>query len=255
MTAPTPPTCRDMILLTQAELDGELDAAAAVAAAAHRADCPECRAAYQIIAAAKSAVHDRAVFHKMPDEARRALLNRLQHAGIAGEKRRMAIPWRAGGLFAAAGALAAALLLLLTVPREPEFGAAVVDAHIRALQPGHLLDKPSTNQHDVMPWYVGKIDFAPPVKNLADQGFPLQGGRLDYVGGHEAAALVYYYQQHPIDLIVWRAPGAAETEPVFETRNGYNILHWQQQEMSFWAVSDVEASRLRDFVQKWRSKP
>jgi anti-sigma factor RsiW len=145
--------------------------------------------------------------------------------------------------------------MLLTVPPQRDTGEAIADAHVRALQPGHLLDLPATDQHNVMPWYAGKIDFAPPVKNLAEQGFPLQGSRLDYVAGHPAAALVYYSKQHPIDLFIWRSPDSADAEPISEVRNGYNVMHWTHGQMAFWAISDVSAPQLQAFVRQWRSQP
>ena len=264
MTSSSSRTCREMILLTQAELDGELSAAEAVDVAAHRAGCTECQAAYRMIQATQL-VRTHVTRHTMPPRARQELLAQLRKAGcqLAGAAPRNApalrrVPWlRMGLVSGASAAMAAAAVLLLTVPRQGEgdLGNTIVDAHVRALQPGHLLDLPSTNQHNVMPWFDGKIDFAPPVKNLADQGFPLQGSRLDYIAGRSAAALVYHSQLHPIELFVWPNPGAPDSEPVSEVRNGYNILHWNQQKMSLWAISDVSETQLQEFVERWRSMP
>ena len=149
-------------------------------------------------------------------------------------------------------AAAAALVLAISPPSERDLGDAVLDAHVRALQPGHLLDLPSTNQHNIMPWFDGKIDFAPPVKNLTEQGFPLEGGRLDYVAGRPVAALVYRIAQHPLDLFIWAEPDAPESKPVAETRNGYNVLHWNQHGMAVWVISDASAPRLREFAEAWQ---
>jgi anti-sigma factor RsiW len=262
MTASSSMTCREMILLTQAELDGELSAAEAVPVAAHRAGCTDCQAAYRIIQATRL-VCPQVTSHTMPARARQQLLAQLRKAGCeldGAAPHNAAAPqrttWlRMGLVSGASAAMAAAVVLLLTVPQQDDLGNTIVDAHVRALQPGHLLDLPSTNQHNVMPWFDGKIDFAPPVKNLVDQGFPLQGSRLDYIAGRSAAALVYHSQQHPIELFVWPNPAATDSDPVREVRNGYNILHWNQQKMSLWAISDVSEAQLQEFVDRWRSAP
>jgi anti-sigma factor RsiW len=251
-----------MILLTQAELDGELTAAEAAAVAAHRATCAECQAAYRIVRAAKTAMKDPVINRTMPAAFQRKLVSKLRQADsppalppLDDRATPSRVPWWRAGTIFAAGVAMTAVVMLLTVPPQRDTGGAVVDAHVRALQPGHLLDLPSADQHNVMPWYAGKIDFAPPVKNLAEQGFPLQGSRLDYVAGHPAAALVYYFKQHPIDLFIWRSPDSADAEPISEVRNGYNILHWTQGQMAFWAISDVSAPQLQAFVEQWRSQP
>jgi anti-sigma factor RsiW len=106
-----------------------------------------------------------------------------------------------------------------------------------------------------MPWFDGRIDFAPPVKNLAAQGFPLQGGRLDYIGGRPVAALVYFVQQHPLELFIFPDSHVKDSEPVRETHNGYSLVHWNEQEMSLWVVSDSSPHRLQEFVNLWRNTP
>jgi anti-sigma factor RsiW len=143
-------------------------------------------------------------------------------------------------------------MLLAMLPRPADFAETIVSDHIRALQPGHLVDVMSTDQHTVKPWFDGRLDFAPPVKDWAAQGFPLVGGRLDYIDGHEAAALVYRRAAHVIDVSVWPDHSGNTAPPVSGTRNGYNFVHWAQNGMRFWAVSDLEAAQLDDFVRLWR---
>jgi anti-sigma factor RsiW len=139
------------------------------------------------------------------------------------------------------------------VPSDPGLTEQIVTGHIRALQPGHLEDVQSSDQHTVKPWFDGRIDFAPPVKDLAAQRFPLIGGRLDYLAGRPVAALVYQRDKHIINLFVW-AVAESSTVPSPETteRHGYNLVHWTQNGMNFWAVSDLEANQLRDFMDDWR---
>ena len=118
-----------------------------------------------------------------------------------------------------------------------------MDAHLRSLQPGHLEDVISTDQHTVKPWFDGELDFAPPVRDFADAGFPLQGGRLDIVEGKTVAVLVYGRRKHLINVFIWPSaePDAA---PRFGTRLGYNWLEWTKNGMKMWAVSDVSAPEL-----------
>ena len=127
----------------------------------------------------------------------------------------------------------------------------VVASHVRALQPGHLEDVVSTDQHTVKPWFDGRIDFAPPVKDLAAKQFPLLGGRLDYLNNRPVAAMIYGSDKHIIDLYVW--PGNGGPMPSTASRNGYNTVHWSENGMEFWAVSDLEAGKLNDFVRDWRA--
>jgi len=124
---------------------------------------------------------------------------------------------------------------------------------VRSLMVNHLTDVTSTDQHTVKPWFDGKIDFAPPVADFKSDGFPLVGGRLDYVDHHPAAALVYQRRLHYINVFIWPAK-ATSNEPVkSETREGYNILHWRQSGMEYWAASDLsnnEMERFADLLRK-----
>ena len=120
------------------------------------------------------------------------------------------------------------------------------------MQPGHLEDVASSDRHTVKPWFDGRLDFAPPVKDFAAEGFPLRGGRLDYLAGRPVAALVYQRDKHIIDLFVWPANGNPSQPPDTAQRQGYNVVHWTEDGMVFWAVSDVEIGQLREFAERWR---
>ncbi len=237
------------LLLLQAELDGELDAAAAAALAEHRANCPDCRRNEAAIVAARQALR-RATYHRAEPELFRAVASRVG-AVRPPRQRRISVPWRGLTTFGAGAALAAAILLTVLPVGRPDIVTALVDDHVRALQPGHLLDVVSTNQHTVKPWFDGRLDFAPPVKDLAAEGFPLVGGRLDYLHGRSVAVLVYSHGKHVIELFVWPASGRARV-PARAERDGYNVVHWEANAMSFSAVSDVEPSGLEEFVGDWR---
>jgi len=122
----------------------------------------------------------------------------------------------------------------------------LVDAHVRSLLPNHLLDVVSTDRHTVKPWFAGKTDIAPPVVDLTDKGFPLIGGRLDYVDGHSAAVLVYGRRLHTINVFVWRSGTSELRDGSFEVR-GHSLLHWTNGGLSYWAVSDAAEPELEAF--------
>jgi anti-sigma factor RsiW len=120
----------------------------------------------------------------------------------------------------------------------------VLSSHVRSLMGTHLLDVPSADQHTVKPWFNGKLDFSPDVRDFTAQGFPLIGGRIDYVGDRPVAALVYQHGKHIINLFTW--PSLADGPTNFST-NGYHILHWNSGGMTWWAVSDLNVSELTKF--------
>jgi anti-sigma factor RsiW len=245
--------CEEMRLLVQADLDGELDAAATAALAAHLADCPGCASLRQELTGLSARLREELRPHAAPASLRRSLEARLIPAVAAppaasGFRGRF-VMHTAGGF--GAGAAIAACLALLLLPAGSDPNAELVADHIRALQPGHLTDVLSSDQHTVKPWFDGRIDYAPPVRDFAAQHFPLVGGRLDYLHDRPVAVLVYGRDKHLIDLYVW--PDATPASgPASEARNGYNIIRWRDGGMAFTAVSDVEPAQLRDFSELWR---
>jgi anti-sigma factor RsiW len=244
----------DMVLLVQAEFDGELDAAQAAALAAHRADCPICRDAATELAHGRELWRDPDLYRPLPDAVRARIMDRLDAArpSAARPRRDWFAGWgQIGASFGLGAACAAALGFLLLAPSAQSLTDQIVAGHIRALQPGHLEDVVSTDQHTVKPWFNGRIDFAPPVKDLAADGFPLKGGRLDFIGGRPVAALVYQHDKHLIDLYVWPRAAGPDAAPESTARNGYNVVHWSADGMALWAVSDLEAAQLAGFAEDW----
>ncbi|HET6975242.1 MAG TPA: hypothetical protein VFI24_02890, partial [Pyrinomonadaceae bacterium] len=125
----------------------------------------------------------------------------------------------------------------------------VVSNHVRSMMVDHLVDVPSSDQHTVKPWFNGKLDFAPTVKDLADHDFPLIGGRLDYINNQTVAALVYQRRKHSINLYIWRSPGVPDKPAQQLTLNSYNVVHWTSSGASYWAVSDVNSADLSEFAR------
>ena len=191
----------------------------------------------------------RAEAQKLDQEATRDAppLNRLQ-----------ARVWRASQLRIAAGLLVAALAgwgigSFRSVGQAPSAETTtneLVDAHVRSLLPGHLLDVVSSDKHTVKPWFAGKTDIAPSVVDLAESGFPLLGGRLDYVAGHTAATLTYGRRLHYINLFIWRS-GQNEGADGALVLRGYSLLHWTSAGLSYWAVTDAAPSELEAFHQAY----
>jgi anti-sigma factor RsiW len=245
----------DRTLLLQAEFDGELDAAQSASLAEHRSQCAVCEASWDTLAAARAAMREEVTTHRASAALLRAVEARLGKAAPAIPVRRRARGWwREAASFALGAALAAMLVLVVRPMGDDSLVAAVVDDHVRSLQPGHLADVVSTDQHTVKPWFDGKLDFAPPVKDLAAEGFPLVGGRLDYLGGRAVAALSYAHGKHPINLLIWPGRGGA-AEPASAARNGYHVVHWSADGMSLWAVSDLEPDLLEEFARDWQRAP
>lgn len=241
-------------LLLQAEFDGELDAAQSAALSEHRAGCPVCEERWATLTTVREGLRS-ATRHRAGPQLLRAV-SRAAGSNQGGSRHLRRAPWREIATFFAGAAIAATIVLTaLPWPSESQgIVAALVDNHVRALQPGHLIDVVSTNKHTVKPWFDGKLPFSPPVKDLTADGFPLIGGRLDYIRGHAVAALVYSRGKHMIDLLVW--PDSIRIGvPASGERDGYRMMHWTAEGMSLTAVSDVDPEGLREFAQDWRRSP
>jgi anti-sigma factor RsiW len=241
------PACEEMGLLIQADLDGELQASEAARIAVHIARCGACAETQTQLLALSDRVRRDATRYAAPASARRAIRARLQDAS---PRHGMSARGRLGVASVGGFALAACIALAVLLPRASRDGSAeaIVSAHIRALQPGHLMDVVSTDQHTVKPWFDGKLPFAPPVTDYASIGFPLAGGRLDFINGKTAAALIYRRDKHLIDVFAW--PG--NTADVAGTLDGYHFRAWTQRGMAFWAVSDLNTRELDMLVDALR---
>ena len=163
---------------------------------------------------------------------------------------RLALPT---ATFAAGAALAASILLLAPADADRAVATELFSGHVRALQPGHLLDVPSSDRHTVKPWFEGRVDFAPAVPDLAADGFPLVGGRLDVIGGRTVAVLVYRHDRHPINVFVW--PGPPQAAEATTRRDGFTLRHWSQHGLTFHAVSDLDPADFAIFTRQFQASP
>jgi anti-sigma factor RsiW len=155
---------------------------------------------------------------------------------------------------ALSGAIAASLVLGVFGSRQEErLVGDMLSAHLRSLQGEHLTDVQSSDRHTVKPWFNGKVDVSPPVVDLVAEGFPLIGGRLDYVDGRPVASIVYRRRMHVINVFVLKREGSEYRVPDSETVQGFNFQHWAAQGLDFFAVSDLNAEELRQFVQKFEA--
>lgn len=248
-------TCDTARRLLDPSLDGELEPTTQLAFDAHLAACAACREARAGRLALIEGVKSQARRHTAPDGLRQRLALQLAAAAlppsIALPSRRHA--WLSGGAWASSvAALAASLMLFLATPgQQDNLDRDLLNAHLRSLVPDHLTDVQSTDQHTVKPWFNGRLPLSPPVPNLAGDGFPLVGGRLDYLDQRPAAALVYRHARHIINLFVWPAAGTAAQPPHLDSRNGYNLLQWSKDGMAYAAVSDLNRPELEGFQRLW----
>jgi anti-sigma factor RsiW len=240
-------------------VDGELDAAHALQVERHIANCRYCAEQLESLQALKRRIAQHGVLWRTPDHVRAQVLEAISREAAMQARPSAQTPARFNILefakqwmFVPSLAALAASLFLVVAPMSdrPSIGDEVIAGHVRSLLVDHLTDVATSDQHTVKPWFNGKIDFSPPVVDLAREGFPLQGGRVDYIGGRVVAALVYKRQSHVINVFVWPAgPGAATTLRTGASRDGYNMENWSADGLDFWAVSDVntqEISRFRD---------
>ena len=241
--------CTDQELLLGALVDGELDAANTALVEAHAGRCEGCRGELDRLQAVRNLLGRDGVRYDAPEAlARRVRALPELSAKPANENR---VPrWIAPAL---GGAIAASLALVTLLPPASQsvVDEELVSSHVRSLQPGHLTDVQTTNQHIVKPWFNGRIAFSPPVPELADKGFPLAGGRLDSIDGKTVAAIVYHRRLHTVNLFVWPAKDAADRSFV---NDGFAVMEWSRNGLRYAAVSDIPQPELREFHQLFEQR-
>jgi anti-sigma factor RsiW len=243
------PACVDQELLLGGLVDGELDAANTALAEAHIARCDGCREELERLQAVRSLLRSEGVRHAVPPPLARRIASMPELSPKAANENTVR-RWLAPGLV---GAVAASLAMVTLLPPGSQsiVDQELVSSHVRSLQPGHLTDVQTTNQHIVKPWFNGRIDFAPPVPELADVGFPLAGGRLDSIGGKTVAAIVYHRRLHTVNLFIWPATNGGERSFV---KDGFAVQEWSRNGLRFAAVSDIPAGELQQFHKLFEAR-
>jgi anti-sigma factor RsiW len=243
-----PVNCSQIRKLLHAHHDGELDAAHAAQVDEHIVHCQHCFDLTRNLLTLRHELQSAALRFFAPTGFLRAAITqtlRMERDMTSASKRFRDWAWA----IAATLLVAAILAFQLRQPRSDDrLLADLTASHIRSLMANHLTDVASTDQHTVKPWFIGRLNFAPPVKDLYSAGFPLLGCRLDYVADHAVAALVYARQNHTINLFIWPAESSAVRSPSATERNEYRIVRWSDGRMNLVAVSDLSESELRGFA-------
>ena len=265
--------CEEATELMDGYLDGELDPITGQTIEQHLRECDKCNQAYKAHALLIRSISDRTPYYKAPAGLRERIQSSLREEIAERSPRsvsrdilslfrskqseRQAVPFGTqwSWLALAAAIVLAAVIASNLVPRLQTPGAdqllatQLIASHVRSLMANHLTDVASSDQHTVKPWLDAKLDFAPAVADLGSEGFPLIGGRLDYLDNRPVAALVYQRRKHFINLFVWPAESGSTGVDKRITRQGYQLLHWVDSDFNYWAVSDVSDNDLQAFKQ------
>jgi anti-sigma factor RsiW len=256
--------CDDSRVYLAAYLDDELDVAESLRVQKHLDECRDCRRAQDQQLVLRAALRDSDLYASPSTDFARRIESAIRGAAKA-EGRSQRPSWFESLRWGTVGWVpAAAALLILTAlgawlfmnrlrsSHEQLIASEVLDGHIRSLQANHLMDVPSSDRHTVKPWFQGKLDFSPPVPDLSELGWTLIGGRLDYVDGRPVAVLIYQRRMHNINVFLWPNHGSADDVIREEEAQGYQIVHWNGAETTYWLVSDLNNQELLQLARALR---
>ncbi|MDX6711191.1 MAG: hypothetical protein QOH96_2207 [Blastocatellia bacterium] len=270
--------CEEAIKLMDGYLDGQLDPITNQAIEQHLRECHNCDQAYKTHGSLIRAIGNATPYYKAPAELReriqsslRAKIAELPSRNVARdaqplfpkkqpEPRSILFGTSWNWLALAAAVVFAAIIAWNVLPRVQRPGndrflaTQLIASHVRSLMANHLTDVASSDRHTVKPWLDAKLDFAPAVVDLSSEGFPLIGGRLDYLDNRPVAALIYQRRKHFINLFVWPAAPDETRTPKTITHQGYQLLHWADSDFNYWAVSDVNGKDLEAFKQQFEAQ-
>lgn len=246
--------CEHIQILLNGLVDQELELQELVMAEGHLQSCASCQAYFQQLTNQRATLQQQVTYHQVPSQLQQRILDSLpaptQTASVTSVRRSRS--WVNNGAIAASflAVCISAGYIYVQPSTSDRLAEEAIANHVRGLLTNHLTDVASSDQHTVKPWFNGKLDFSPPVKDLTTDGFPLLGGRLDYLDHRPVATLTYRHRLHYISLFI--LPRDASNRFALHSslaQNGYHLLTWTDNAMEFWAVSDVNLTQLRKFQQ------
>jgi anti-sigma factor RsiW len=246
-------SCTETEILLHALLDGELDAGHAREVEAHAANCPHCAAQMRAYRELQQAMRVAQLRFTAPASLRRRIEKAFPVAPQRASSRRSVLRGFVMGTALSTAMAASLFVAVFRTDQDQRVLGDIVSAHVRSLQANHLTDVQTSDQHTVKPWFNGKVDIAPPVVDLTAKGFMLLGGRLDYIDGQAVASIVYRRRAHVINLFVIQEAASADHGAKLETMQGFNIQRWRAQGLEFFAISDINAEELNEFVEKFEA--
>ena len=249
-------SCQRAQELIHGYMDGELDLSGSVEIEQHIQECQVCTSAYRSQTALRSTLKSSSLYYPAPEKLRKRIRSSLRQEAKS-EARQHTFGWR---WLPVAASLAFMVLIGVVIWRalpsrlgrsgDDVVAQEIVSNHVRSLMvDNHRTDVTSSDQHTVKPWFAGKLDFAPPVRDFSIQGFPLIGGRLEYLNNRNVAALIYQRQKHYINLYIWPAEQNNSTGEIVVQRQGYNLIHWTGAGMNYWTISDLNSVELHEFAR------
>jgi len=253
--------CAQTQNLLHAYVDGELDLVRSLEFEHHIADCAACAETLKANQALHTALASASLYHRAPAGLQARI---LADAGASSPSapsphrlrpHHIRIAVAASLAFFALGLLGAiGLILARYPPAADQLAQDAVSSHIRSLQVAHLTDIASSDNHAVKPWFDAWLDFSPAVIDLKEEGFPLTGGRLDYLENRPVAALVYQRRKHAINLFTWPSTRTVDSEMRTRERHGYHLVEWSQRGMTYCAVSNLNETELKQFGELLRQQ-
>ena len=247
--------CASSRHLLELHLDGELSPSESAEIQEHIENCASCSGLYQRFEQLQSDIRTQVTRHRAPAHLQQSIQAALRKAAASEPQAR---PMRWNWMAVAASVLLFASMAWNIASLRPHSSARdllaqeVLSSHLRSLMGTHLLDVPSSDQHTVKPWFNGKLNFSPDVKDFGSQGFRLIGGRVEYIDDRPVAALVYQRRQHFINLFMWPSPSSSQRGYSEMKRSGYNLVSWTEDGMACWAISDLQTSELEQFAQLYK---
>jgi len=247
--------CKETQELLSGYFDHELDLMRSVEVENHLQECVACSEKLKVYQELSNTAGDPSLYYKAPANLRNQVLANLRQTktiAYAPKTTVKKLSW-----FALAASLAFVFLLGWIIGRsqplrlntEAELHQQIFASHVRSLMPGHLTDVVSSDQHTVKPWFNGKVDLSPPVRDFATEGFPLIGGRLDYINHKMVPVLVYQKNKHIINVFLSAAAETTDKKPETTMLQGYNIIEWTRSGISYYVVSDLNETELQNFVK------